>query len=241
MTGAGRGLGKAIALGLAGSGANLGLLARTATELEATAAEAATLGVETEARPTDVSNANDVDAAVAAVIARFGAIDILVNAAGTSPYYVPAERLAPDAWDEVIATNLRGVFLCCRAVGAHMLARGQGSIVNLSSVLATNAVGRLAAYSASKAGVEGLTRALAVEWAERGVRVNAVAPGFIRTAMTQDLLDSERHATGLAQRTPMRRFGDAASVVAAVLYLVADEATYVTGSTLFVDGGWNAG
>lgn len=122
-----------------------------------------------------------------------------------------------------------------------MLARRGGSIVNVSSVLATNAVGRLAAYTASKAGVEGLTRALAVEWADRGVRVNAVAPGFIRTAMTEALLDSERHSGALAQRTPMRRFGDIDSVVAAVLYLVSDRAGYVTGSTVVVDGGWRAG
>jgi NAD(P)-dependent dehydrogenase (short-subunit alcohol dehydrogenase family) len=241
VTGAGRGLGKAVALGLARSGADLALVARTATELEATAAEAKLLGVATEVQPTDVSKADAVDAAVASVLSRFGTIDILVNAAGTSPYYVPAERLAPDDWDRVIATNLRGVFLCCRAVGTHMLARGGGAIVNVTSVLASNAVGRLAAYSASKAGVEGLTRALAVEWAERGVRVNAVAPGFIRTAMTQELLDSERHASALVRRTPMRHFGDALSVVAAVLYLVSTEARYVTGSTVFVDGGWNAG
>ncbi len=183
----------------------------------------------------------EVDSAVAAVLERFGTIDILVNAAGTSPYYKGAEQLEPDEWDEVIRTNLRGVFLCCRAVGAHMLARGRGTIVNVSSVLATNAVPRLAAYSASKAGVEGLTRALAVEWAERGVRVNAVAPGFIHTAMTKGLLESERHSGGLRGRTPMRRFGDAESVAAAVLYLVSDEAAYVTGSTGSVDGGWGAG
>lgn len=226
---------------MARSGAGLGLISRTTDELEGTAAEARGLGVDAMILRTDVASVEDVESGVATLLEKFGAIDILVNAAGTSPYYKGAEHLALQEWDDVIGTNLRGVFLCCRAVGTHMLLRGRGTIVNVSSVLATNAVARLAAYSASKAGVEGLTRALAVEWAERGVRVNAVAPGFIRTAMTRGLLDSEGHSAALAQRTPMRRFGDADSVVAAVLYLVSDAAAYVTGSVVSVDGGWGAG
>lgn len=198
------------------------------------------MGVDAAVLRADVANVDEVNAAVSSVLERFGSIHILVNAAGTSPYYTRAEHLTPEEWDKVIATNLRGAFLCCRAVGAHMLLSTGGAIVNVSSVLGSTAVARLAAYSASKAGVEGLTRALAVEWADRGVRVNAIAPGFVRTAMTRALLESE-HGDALAQRTPMRRFGDAGSVVAAVLYLASEQAAYVTGSTVFVDGGWSAG
>ncbi len=241
MTGAGRGLGRAIALGLSRAGFLVALTARSTEELARTADEVRALGGTARAIVADVRRWEEVQAAVVAALELGGHIDVLVNAAGTSPYYKQSERLEPDEWDVVLETNLRGTFYFCRTVGAHMLSRGRGSIVNITSVLGTTAgASRLAAYCASKGGVDGLTKALAVEWADRGLRVNAVAPAFFETQLTSKLLKTDR-AKPLLARTPMGRFGEAQEVVGAVLFLASESASYVTGSTIFVDGGWQAG
>ncbi len=240
VTGAGRGLGRAIAMGLAAEKTTVVLIARSPDELARTAGDVRTAGGIAHVVVADVREAAAVEAAVRAALELRGHIDVLVNAAGTSPFYKRSEHLEASEWDLVLETNLRGTFLFCRAVGSHMLARRQGCIVNISSVLgAATGLGRLAAYTASKAGVEGLTKALAVEWADRGVRVNAIAPAFFRTQLTEGLLATDR-AKGLLARTPLGRFGEPAEVVPAVLFLASEAASYVTGSTVFVDGGWQA-
>lgn len=240
VTGAGRGLGRAIAIGLAKSSATVILVARSADELSTVAEEIRADGGNVQAITADVRRPEQVEAAVSSALASCGHLDVLVNAAGTSPFYKRSEQLDPAEWDLVLETNLRGTFLFCRAVGSHMLARRRGSIVNISSIAGTSGLARLAAYCASKAGVEGLTKALAVEWADRGVRVNAIAPAFFKTDLTHALLESE-HATQLLARTPLGRFGEPHEVVSAALFLASDSATYVTGSTVLVDGGWHAG
>lgn len=241
VTGAGRGLGRAIAVGFASEGSTVVVVARSSDELATAAAEIRAAGGTAHVAIADVRNADDVDSVVAGALGACGRIDVLVNAAGTSPFYKRSENLTPSEWDLVIETNLRGTFLFCRAVGSHMLGRRSGSIINVSSVAgATSGLARLAAYSASKAGIEGLTKALAVEWADRGVRVNAIAPAFFKTQLTQDLLASP-HASVLLARTPLGRFGEPHEIVSAALFLASKGASYVTGSTLLVDGGWQAG
>jgi NAD(P)-dependent dehydrogenase (short-subunit alcohol dehydrogenase family) len=235
VTGAGRGLGRAIALGLAGAGADLVLAARSADQLDAVAAEARALGREARAVPTDVADAASVEALFAGV----DRLDVLVNNAGISPYYRRAEQLAEAEWRRVLDVNLTGTFMCCRAAAAR-LAESKGRVVNVVSVGARVGLPRLAAYCAAKAGVEALTRVLALEWAERGVRVNALGPGYLVTDMTEGLRSRPQMNDMLISNTPLGRLGAPDEVVGAALFLASEASSYVTGQTIYVDGGWTA-
>jgi NAD(P)-dependent dehydrogenase (short-subunit alcohol dehydrogenase family) len=239
VTGAGRGLGRAIVEGLSSDCSGIVLVSRTRAELEQTAESITRTGCRLQLSVADVRDPSQVASVVRSAIGTFGTIDYLVNAAGISPIYTRSESVEPEQWDLVIEVNLRGTFLFCRAVGQHMLTRGGGSIVNVSSIGATTGLARTLAYNASKAGVEALTRTMAVEWAQRGVRVNAVAPAFFKTDMTSGVLGHTHLSDVIRSRTPMNRFGDRKEIVGAVRFLLSDDASYVTGSTLFVDGGWH--
>jgi NAD(P)-dependent dehydrogenase (short-subunit alcohol dehydrogenase family) len=238
VTGAGRGIGRAIAAGLAGAGARVGLFARTAGELADVQQAIEQAGGEALAVAGSVVDPEDLLALVAAVDERWGRLDVLVNNAGISPIFQRAEEIDDDEWRRIIEVNLSGSFYCCRAAFA-LMARTGGSIVNVSSVAGTTGAERLAAYSASKGGLELLTRTLAIEWASRGIRVNAVAPGFIETDLTRDLLAS-RWRSRLLEQIPLGRFGQASEVVGAVTFLASEAASYITGATVFIDGGWSA-
>jgi gluconate 5-dehydrogenase len=238
VTGAGRGIGRAIALGFAEAGANLVLAARSAEQIEVVAAEVRALGRQALAVPTDVADGEQVEAMIERVRAEHGRLDVLVNNAGISPYYRRAERLAEAEWREVLDVNLTGTFLCCRA--AAPLLQSGGRVINVVSIGASVALERLAAYCVAKAGVEALTRVLAIEWAERGVLVNAIGPGFLSTEMTAGLRDNPRLRDGLIGRTPLGRLGEPEEVVGAALYLASAASSYVTGQTIYVDGGWTA-
>jgi NAD(P)-dependent dehydrogenase (short-subunit alcohol dehydrogenase family) len=240
VTGASRGIGRAIAVTLAAAGADCALVARSRETLQAIADEISALGRRAEPLAGDVADATAVERIVRETLARFGRIDVLVNAAGVSPIFKRAEEIEPTEWDAILATNLRGTFLCCRAVGRTMLERGSGSIVNLSSIGAQVGLARLAAYNASKAGVEALTRTLAIEWAPRRVRVNAIGPAFVRTEMTEGLYRHEGLHRAIVERTPLARFAVPEDLVGAALFLASDAAGFVTGTTLPVDGGWLA-
>jgi NAD(P)-dependent dehydrogenase (short-subunit alcohol dehydrogenase family) len=187
-----------------------------------------------------VSDGDHIDAVLAGVKERIGRLDIVVNNAGISPVLQRSERQPVEQWREIIDINLTGAFLA--AAAAHeLLAQSAGaSVVNISSVHARTGHPRLAAYAASKGGMEALTRALATEWAPAGIRVNTIAPGYLETDMTTSLREHERLAAELLERTPLGRFGSAEDVVPAALFLAGDHASYITGATLAVDGGWTA-
>ena len=183
------------------------------------------------------------DASIAAAADRLnaeGPVEILVNAAGISPVYQRAENTEAAVWDQIIATNLTGMFRVCVAFGRPMLERSSGSIVNVLSVASAVALPRLGAYTASKAGALGVTRTLAVEWAPRGVRVNAIAPAFVRTDMTEGLFNNPQLESEIVASTPLGRVAEPQEVAGAAVYLASDAARYVTGTTVFVDGGWTA-
>lgn len=240
VTGGGRGIGRAAALRLAEAGAAVALAARSEDELEAVAGEIASAGGQAVALPRDVSTDGAAADLVDRTRAAFGGLDVLVNAAGISPVYTRTERLDVGDWDAILNVNLRAAFLLCQAAGSAMLEQGSGTIVNVASIGATVALPRLAAYTASKAGLVALTRVLAIEWADRGVRVNAVAPAFVETRMSEGLLSHATLGPATIAKTPIGRAGTPEEVADAVLFLASDRAAYTTGSVLFVDGGWTA-
>jgi 3-oxoacyl-[acyl-carrier protein] reductase len=234
VTGASQGLGRAIAEALAASGASVALVARSVDKLAEVAAAIAAAGGRAEAFPCDVSQAENVQAVVDAVVEKLGRLDILVNNAGvTRDTLLP--RMSDEEWDQVLATNLRAPFLFMRAASRPMMQQRYGRIVNVASVSGLIGNPGQANYSASKAGLVGLTKTVAKELAGRKITVNAVAPGFIASDMTAALgpalLDEVK------KRVPAKRLGEAWEIAEAVLFLAAPSSSYVTAQTLVVDGG----
>ncbi len=242
ITGSTRGIGRAIAQALTAAGAQVVVTGRQLVSAQQAATELNTELGTTRATgfALDVSQSLSVTALTESVVGTFGRVDILVNNAGISPMYTRALRITEADFDAVVATNLKGTFLCCQAFGQLLCAQGSGCVVNLSSVAARAGSPRLAAYSATKAGVEALTRTLALEWAEAGVRVNAVAPAFIETDLNVGLREIPKLREAALARTPLQRFGQPHEVAEAVVFLCSDAASYLTGTVLDVDGGWLA-
>jgi 2-deoxy-D-gluconate 3-dehydrogenase len=239
VTGASKGIGRSLSIALAGAGATVAVAARDATALAGLASEIEAGGGRAMAVPLDVREVASIDAAVAAVRERFGALDVLVNNAGLGANH-PAEEITEDDWDEMMAVNLRGLFFCCRAAGRVMLEQGSGRIVNMSSQAGIVGIRNHAVYSASKGGVNLLTKVLALEWSARGVTVNAVAPTFVYTPGTAERLDDPEFLQGVLDRIPIGRVGSIEDVAAAVIYLASPAGALVTGHVLVVDGGWTA-
>ncbi len=240
ITGAGRGIGRAIAEGFAREGAHLVLLSRTVSELEAVATTIQAYERQVLIYPADVRDATAVQAAVVAAQTAFGRIDILLNVAGV-PMVAPTLELSYAEWDTTIGINLTGSFLCCQAVGRVMLAQQQGSIINIGSLTSCVGFPMRAAYAAAKTGIIGLTRALAVEWASHGVRVNVLIPGWIHTELQDTLVaQGKLHREPIVNRTPLQRIGQVHDLLGPALFLASDESAFVTGETLTVDGGWLA-
>lgn len=232
VTGAGKGLGRAIAEALAGAGATLAVTSRTKADL-------ATLPGDVLMLPGSVDDSVFVDDCVGRITTERGRLDILVNAAGISPTFKRSELGTDDEWRRVLQTNLDGAYFCARAAGKHMLTQGSGSIINISSVHGRTGFDRIAAYAASKGGLEALTRVLAVEWADRGVRVNTLAPGYFATDLSSGLMES-RWGQRILNSIPQARVGAPAELGGAAVFLSSDASSYITGSTLSVDGGWTA-
>jgi len=233
------GIGRTLSLGLADAGADVIASSRRQAQVDETAAEIERHSRQTLRLCSDVCNRASLEELLAAAVQRFAKIDILINCAGiikrTTTLTMPEEE-----WDDVLDTNLTGTLRSCQIFGKHMLERGYGRIVNIASLNSFVALKDVAAYAASKSGVVSLTRSLAVEWAKRGVTVNAIAPGVFRTALNADLLETTPRGQELLMRTPMGRFGKTEEVLGAAVYLCSDAASFVTGHTLVVDGGFLA-
>jgi NAD(P)-dependent dehydrogenase (short-subunit alcohol dehydrogenase family) len=241
VTGGGKGIGRQMAQGLAEAGANVVLCARQADRCEQAAAELEQLGVRALGLGCDVRDPEQVAAVVARTVGDFGAVDVLVNNAGTVWGAAP-EDMPLEGWQKVVDVNLTGVFLFSQAAGRTMIDGDGGSIVNIASVAGlhgspgeiTNSV----VYHATKGGVIAFTRDLACKWAEHGIRVNAIAPGWFPSDMANFVL--ERHGEKLLEAVPLRRFGGADDLKGPVVFLASDASAYVTGHTLVVDGGQSA-
>lgn len=233
VTGGGRGIGRGIALGLAAEGARVAVAARTAAQCEAVAAELGSTGL---AVPLDVTDEQACVDAVARVRAELGPLDAVVTAAGISPVHDRIERHDVGAWRDIVDVNLTGTFLVARAAAADLIER-RGTLLMISSAGGVAATPRFAGYGATKAALVHLTRTMAVEWAPHGVRVNALCPGYAETELTRSVLDDERRRAAVIAHTPLGRLAAIDEIVAPALFLLSDEASYVTGAALLVDGG----
>jgi NAD(P)-dependent dehydrogenase (short-subunit alcohol dehydrogenase family) len=241
VTGAGAGIGRATAMAFAALGAAVAVTDVNAAAAQAVAEEIAQDGGAALAFAVDVADEAQVDAAVAQALQRFGRLDVLVNNAGigarVATVDMPSER-----WQRVLDVGLNGAFHCARAVGRHMVARRAGAVVNVASIMGLTGGGLYPnpAYHAVKGALVNLTRALALEWAPHGIRVNAVAPAFVRTRLVEPLMADPAMAKALIEATPLGRLVEADEVAAAIVFLASDAAAMITGHTLPVDGGWLA-
>ena len=236
ITGASSGIGNHFAKTLASVGANIVLTARRTDRLKATAAEISSMGHEADWAKLDVTSRASVDTAFAKSIERFGRIDIVVNNAGIASTSHALDVSESD-WDRVIDTNLKGAWLVAQRAGRHMAGdQNGGSVINIVSILGRRVMGGVAPYAAAKAALDHLTRVLAYEWARYGIRVNAIAPGYIVTDINRNYLNSPSGQKAL-RKIPQKRFGQPEDLDGAVLLLASDASSYMTGSTIVVDGG----
>jgi NAD(P)-dependent dehydrogenase (short-subunit alcohol dehydrogenase family) len=233
------GIGRSIALGLARAGAHVVSSSRDEASCRAVADEIRSIGRRTLIQTSDVGKKASLEALRARTFDEFGQIDILVNCAGRMKRN-PSLDVTEEEWCGIIDTNLNGTFRSCQVFGKSFIERGKGVIINVASLTSYVGFLEVAAYTSSKSGVAGLTRALAVEWATHGVRVNAIAPGIFPTALNEKLLRGTERGSELLLRTPMKRFGDAAELAGTAVFLASDASSFVTGQLIAVDGGFLA-
>ena len=233
------GIGRVLSRALAEAGADVVATSRRMDVVEDTAREIESLGRATIRAASDVTDRPSLEAVLQASIARFGKVEIMINCAGRTKR-VPSLELSEEDWNGILETNLTGTLRAAQVFGRHMVERGYGRIVNIASLSSFVALFEVAAYGASKAGVAALTRQLAIEWASRGVCVNAIAPGVFRTPLNQNLLDGTDRGREFQVRTPMKRFGRLEELGGAAVFLSSPAASFVTGEVLVVDGGFLA-
>ena len=240
VTGASRGFGRAIALGLAESGADVVLAARTAPALEELAREIEALGRRALAVQSDMTDASSSEQLATATIAAFGKVDILVNNAGIGGS-APFLNIPADEWDRFLNVNFKGYVLCTQAFGKYMFKAKSGRVINISSSMGEYPLPFLTHYAASKGAINALTKSLAQEWATRGITVNAIAPSYFETDMVKDSKENEHSNALIMSRTPVKRYGKVEELVGLVNYLACDNSSYMTGAVIPLDGGWSAG
>jgi NAD(P)-dependent dehydrogenase (short-subunit alcohol dehydrogenase family) len=233
------GIGRALSLGLADAGADVVATGRRADAVASIAADLERRGRRTLRVPTDVTDRASVETLRDEVLAAFGRVDILVNCAGRTKRS-PTLDLLEDEWQQILETNLNGTLRACQVFGRPMIAQRYGRIVNIASLASFVAFHEVAAYAASKAAVAALTKSLAVEWAQHGVCINAVAPGIFRTALNAHLLDGSDRGRELLARSPGGRFGEVEEIAGACIFLASEAASFVNGHLLVVDGGFLA-
>lgn len=240
ITGASKGIGKGIAIRYAQEGAAVVLASRSLNVLQATTDRIKSTGGKALALEVDVTDYNNVSRMVEQSVEHFGRLDIMVNNAGISMAR-PSEDLAPEDWHRALSTDLYGVFYGCQCAARKMIPQGGGCIINITSVYGMVAAPGRAAYCSSKAAANMLTKVLAVEWAEKNIRVNAIAPGYFRTELVQGVIDSGMLPLGaIEKRIPLGRMGEVPELLGLAVYLAGEESGYMTGSILNIDGGWEA-
>ena len=239
ITGASRGLGRAMAVAMAAAGADVALAARSKPDLEETAQQAERHGVRALLLPTDVTRYDEVDALVARTVDALGRLDILVNNSGIART-MPLAEATPDDWRAIVDVNLTGVFNGCRAAAAHLIGQRRGKVINLASVLGAVGLPGYALYAATKGGVIALTRTLGVEWARHNVQVNAIAPGWFVTDMNAAAFGDPRINERLTRDIPMRRTGRLEEIGPLAVFLASSASDFMTGQTIFLDGGHSA-
>ncbi|RCG30875.1 SDR family NAD(P)-dependent oxidoreductase [Sphaerisporangium album] len=239
VTGASRGIGRAIALAYAAAGADVALVARSPENLAEVAKEVEALGRRAHVIPCDVSDRDAAAAAALEAVERLGHVDIVVNNAGGSNFMVPFKDLRLSGWDKLMKLNLDSAMAVCHALAPHLLERGSGSVINVASVAALGAP-FMAPYAVSKAGLVALTKTLALEWAASGVRVNALCPGWTATDLNRTLWEDDNASKATVSSVPMGRWGTPEEMASPAVFLAGDASAYMTGQVLFIDGGFTA-
>jgi len=237
VTGSTRGLGEVAAMALAGAGADVAVCGRSKADLDRVSGAIKDLGRNSAGFSLDVTSKDKVHEGVDQILDHFGKVDILVNNAGIN-HRVPVLEFPEEAWDLVLNTNLKGYFLVAQAVVPQMLERGYGKVINISSILGTVALPNQLAYASSKGGVDQMTKVMALEWAKEGVRVNAIGPTYFETELVAQLRNDPERFNFINERTPMGRWGYPPELAGIVIFLAAPASDFITGQTMYIDGGW---
>jgi NAD(P)-dependent dehydrogenase (short-subunit alcohol dehydrogenase family) len=237
VTGSTKGLGENSAMALAKAGANVAVCGRNKADMKRVTDAIKGLGRDSDGFFLDVTSKESVREGVDKILERFGKIDILVNNAGLN-HREPVVDYPEEAWDLVINTNLKGYFLVAQAVAPHMLDRGYGKVINMSSILAQIALPNQLAYASAKGGVMQMTKIMALEWAKGGIRVNAIGPTYFETEMVKPIRDDPERFNFINNRTPMGRWGYLPEMEGLVIFLAAPASDFITGQTIYIDGGW---